>query len=172
MRWPGSSRKHSSFCRIRKCWATCARRPRITIAGYRAWRRSRRNCGKLTGSKSPHGEERGTRVSNHETPCSAHPSRRGQEAAPQDEVLPSALLRVEQWHRRIHHHFDQADAVMRKAARQCGRKFGCLADAHCVATQAFRDPDKIDAGQIEAWHVAYLHHLAERAHRAIACIVD
>ena len=61
---------------------------------------------------------------------------------------------------------------MRKAARQCGRKFGCFADAHGVATQTFRDPDKIDAGQIEAWHVAYLHHLAERAHRAIACIVD
>jgi hypothetical protein len=34
------------------------------------------------------------------------------------------LLRVEQRHRRIHDHFDQADAVMRKAALKRGRKFG------------------------------------------------
>ena len=33
--------------------ATCARRPRITTAGSPAWRRSRRRCGKLTGSDGP-----------------------------------------------------------------------------------------------------------------------
>ena len=36
----------------------------------------------------------------------------------------SALLRVEQRHRRIHHHLDQADAVMRQAALERRRKFG------------------------------------------------
>ena len=39
------------------------------------------------GKWAPHGEERGTRVSNHEGPAVArgHPSRRGLTAAPQDE---------------------------------------------------------------------------------------
>src|SRR5260370_11111453 len=120
-----SRRKLSLSGRIRKSWATCARKPRITIAGYQAWRRSRRRCARLTGSeKDPHGEERGTRVSNHEATDRPHPSRRGEDAAPQDEGAPLTLLRVEQRHRRIHHHFDQTDAVMRKTALQRGRKFG------------------------------------------------
>ena len=83
-----------------------------------------------------------------------------------------SLLRVEQRHRRIHHHLDQADAVMRKAALERAREFRCLAHAHGVAAHAFGDLDEIDAGQIEAGHVAHLHHLAERAHRAVAGIVD
>ena len=61
---------------------------------------------------------------------------------------------------------------MRKPARERRRKFRGLADPHRIAAHSFRDLHKIDAGQIEAGHVAHLHHLAERAHRAVAGIVD
>ncbi len=46
-----SSRKHLPFCRTRKCSATCARRRKITIAGYPAWPRSRPGCARITGSE-------------------------------------------------------------------------------------------------------------------------
>src|SRR6266481_1957520 len=90
-----SSRKHLSSCRIRKCSATCAGRRKITIAGYQAWPRSRRGCGKITGSKEdPHGEERGTRVSNHEAPLDLI-LRDARKSAPQDEgALSSSARRV------------------------------------------------------------------------------
>ena len=41
-------------------------------------------------------------------------------------VTTLALLRVKQRHRRIHHHLDQADAVMRQAALQRRRELGRL----------------------------------------------
>src|SRR5258705_3423154 len=118
-----SSTKHLSSCRIRKSWATCARRRKITIAGYQAWPRSRPRCGKITGSKE---DPQGARHARLE-PCGhgAHVILRD---ARRSALLrmrePSALLRVEQPRRRIHDHFDQADAVMRQAALERGREFG------------------------------------------------
>jgi len=34
-----------------------------------------------------------------------------------------------------------------------------ICHAHRIAAQALRDPHKVDAGQIEARHIAHLHHL-------------
>src|SRR3954447_4577094 len=41
-----------------------------------------------------------------------------------------------------------------------------------MAAHAFGEFYEIDAGQFEAWHVAHLHYLAERTHRAIAGVVN
>ncbi len=66
-------------------------------------------------------------------PCAEHPTiaiasvadvDRCAIAIRNDGFCRSALLRVEQRHREIHHHFDQAGAVMREAALQRGREFG------------------------------------------------
>src|SRR5713226_9730998 len=119
-----SSRKHLSSCRIRKCSATCAGRRKITIAGYQAWPKSRRGCGKITGSKEdPHGEERGTRVSNHEAPLDLI-LRDARKSALLRMRERSALLLVDYLHGRIHDHLDQTDGVMGQAAFQRSCEFG------------------------------------------------
>src|ERR1700722_20879290 len=54
MRLRVSRRKPSPSCRTRRSPATCGRKSKITTAGSRAWRRSRRRCGKNMGSELNH----------------------------------------------------------------------------------------------------------------------
>src|SRR5665213_3798682 len=123
MRLPASSRRRSSSCRIRKCSATCARRPRITTAGSRAWRRSRRRCGKLTGSDLRHCErsEALHAAAQRKLDCFASLAIVNMHS---NDGVDSALLRVERLDREIHHNLDQVDTAMREAALQRGLAHG------------------------------------------------
>ena len=78
------SRKPLPFCRIRRCSATCARRPRITIAGYQAWRRSRPRCGKRMGSDG----------SVCAVPAQRHCEERSDAAIHLDAAMKDGLLRA------------------------------------------------------------------------------
>src|SRR5262249_29931201 len=82
------------------------------------------------------------------------------------------LPRVEQRHGGVDHDLDEARAVVRKGVCQRSGKLGRFRHPRRLAAMALRQPDEVEAGQFEPGYVAHLHDLAERAHRAVAAIVD